>query len=177
MKFREIAQLTQPGSYRIHVPWDYLDKWIKDHEKHDLELSPDFQRAHVWSEEQQQRYVEFILRGGRSARDIYFNCPGWMGDFRGPLQLVDGKQRLQAVCKFLANEMKVFADESNEEDGYLFREFTDRLPLDAAFEITVNNLSERHEVLLWYLEMNSGGVVHTKHELDKVRKLLAEEIY
>ena len=31
-------------------------------------------------------------------------------------------------------------------------------------------------MLQWYIEFNSGGVVHTKEELDRVRKLLEDEI-
>ena len=94
MNFHDIPQFTRAG-YQCHVSWKYLESWIKSQEEElNLDLDPDFQRAHVWSEYQQRKYVEFILQNGQSARDIYFNCDGWMGSFRGPFVLVDGKQRL-----------------------------------------------------------------------------------
>jgi len=38
-----------------------------------LQLNPDFQRGHVWIENQQIKYIEYILRGGKTARVIYLN--------------------------------------------------------------------------------------------------------
>lgn len=52
--------------------------------------------------------VNFILKGGDSGRTLYFNCPGWMKDFKGPYVIVDGKQRLEAARKFVRNELSVF---------------------------------------------------------------------
>jgi hypothetical protein len=39
----------------------------------------------------------------------------------------------------------------------------------------VNDLKTREEVLIWYLEMNSGGTPHTKEELDRVKRMLEKE--
>lgn len=168
MKFRDIPQFTRSADYRVNVGWDYLETWLKHEREISLDLDPDFQRAHVWDEEKQCRYVEFVLRGGQSSRDLYFNCVGWMGTFEGPFVLVDGKQRMEAVRKFLRNELAIF-------DGHRLEDFEDRMPLGVNFLVHVNNLKTRAEVLQWYLDLNSGGVVHTKSELDKVRKLLAKE--
>lgn len=38
-----------------------------------MQLNPDFQRGHVWIENQQIKYIEYILRGGKTARVIYLN--------------------------------------------------------------------------------------------------------
>lgn len=43
-----------------------------------------------------------------------------------------------------------------------------------SFDFIINDLQTEEEVLNWYLEMNSGGTVHTKEELDKVKHLLEE---
>jgi len=37
------------------------------------------------------------------------------------------------------------------------------------------HLEKAGEVLQWYLDFNSGGVVHTEEELKKVRELLESE--
>ena len=80
MKFRDIPQLTRDGTYQVNVPIRYvldnITKWEKD-DYYQLQLNPDFQRGHVWTEEQQVSYMEFLLRGGKTARVIYFNKPSW----------------------------------------------------------------------------------------------------
>ena len=168
VKFSDIPQFTSDGNYQVNQPWDQLESWItRQQEKNGLNLDPDFQRAHVWKEAQQRAYVEFCLRGGKHSNMLRFNCVGWMNDFRGPFVLVDGKQRLEAVRKFLRNELKVF--------GHTFNEFEDIMGWRYDFVIVVNSLATRREVLQWYLDINAGGVVHTEAELQHVRNLLKRE--
>jgi len=170
-RFADIPQYTQDGNYQVNVGWDYLEEWLarnRDDRSYVFDMDPDFQRGHVWFEEQQIRYVEFILKGGKSSRVIYWNCVGWMRDFKGPMVLVDGKQRLSAVLRFLDNEIPVF--------GHLRNEYSDRLRMvKTDFLMNVNDLKTRAEVLQWYLDLNVGGVVHTSEEIEKVRKLLDVE--
>lgn len=167
-KFSDIKQFTRTGSYNVNVPWlsleRHLESWTR--EPPYLDLEPDFQREHVWTVTQQRAYIEYILRGGRSGRILYFNCPGWNIGEMGQMVIVDGKQRLQAVRHFLSNNFGVFG-------GNYFKDYTDILrPVKCDFIFSVNDLETRQEVLQWYLEMNSGGTPHTEGELDKVRNLL-----
>jgi hypothetical protein len=134
-KFSSIPQFTRSASYHVNYSWRYLENWLADQKDIEvnkgmatLNLDPDFQRGHVWTEEQQRRYVEFVLRGGRSARTLLFNCKGWQGSYEGPFVLVDGKQRLTAVLKFLHNELPIF-------DGHYYKDFEDKLPREAQFEV------------------------------------------
>ena len=125
MKFSSIKKFSRSASYNVHVGWDYVDSALAGYNEKNpgdgLDLDPDFQRAHVWDEEKQRRFVEFILRGGHSSRDIYFNHPNWNGSYEGQMVLVDGKQRLEAARKFLRNELAIFG-------GNYFKDFTDKLP-------------------------------------------------
>ncbi len=170
-RFRDIPQFTSFGSYYVNMGPEYLIEhvcgdWVNEL---GLQLNPDFQRAHVWTQEQQIAYVTYFLRGGKSGRELYFNHPGWMGSFKGgDFVLVDGKQRIEAIRAFLADEFEVF--------GSCYSEFTDRIRLtDGTFIVHVNDLKTRAEVLQWYIEMNSGGVVHTNEEIEKVQRLLEQE--
>ena len=101
MTFDEIPQFTKPGSWRADMDIETLvrriDVWVKEY---GLQLNPDFQRGHVWTEEPQRAFVEFILRGGMTGRDLYFNQPGWMVDFEGEFVCVDGLQRITALQRF-----------------------------------------------------------------------------
>lgn len=167
-KFQDIPQFTRSAGYAVDLPWDAflesLDRYVSHHK---LDLDPDFQRAHVWDDQKRIRYVEYMFRGGASGMDIYTNCPGWMSGSHGDFVLVDGKQRVDAVCKFLRNEIPAF--------GSLYKDYTDMLPLTTRFRWHVNDLPTRSEVLQWYLDLNSGGVVHTEDELAHVRALLVAE--
>lgn len=169
MKFRDLPQFTKSAQYSVSIPWEYLERTLESYnEDGKLQLDPEFQRAHVWNQAKQIAYVEFVLRGGKSSRDIYFNMRGWMSTFSGPMYLVDGKQRLESVRAFLRGDIPVF--------GAYFAAFEDRLPLEASFTFQVNDLKNYSEVLQWYLDLNAGGVVHTSEELDKVRAILRAEI-
>jgi hypothetical protein len=64
MNFQNVEQITY-GHYRVNVSWGYLEENLQHYKKnYGLELQPDFQRAHVWTDEQRTKYVEWILMGG-----------------------------------------------------------------------------------------------------------------
>jgi uncharacterized protein with ParB-like and HNH nuclease domain len=170
--FRNIPAFVDKSYYNITVDWKYLPHTIERYQNEGddtmakLEMNPDFQRGHIWTESQQIAYVEYILRGGFSGRDIFFNCNGWMGSYKGPFVLVDGLQRVTAALKFMDSKLKAF--------GSYYNEYTDRIPTDASFNIHINNLKKREDVLTWYIQMNEGGTPHSQEEIAKVKKLLIE---
>jgi hypothetical protein len=177
--FSNIPQFTDWGSYRVDVDWNYLESHIQGYEEDiGLDLDPDYQRGHVWTEVQQVAYVEFILRGGHSGRDLLFNCSGWNTHRPGTCELVDGKQRLTAARKFMRNVLPIFHDGTllGNSKPLRFRDFGGRMRIfQGTFKWHVNDLATRADVLRWYLEINSGGTPHTAAELAKVRAMLAAE--
>jgi hypothetical protein len=90
-----------------------------------------------------------------------------MGDFEGEFVCVDGLQRITAIKRFIHNEIKAY--------GYFYKEFEGSPRMMNDLRININNLKTRKEVLQWYLEFNFNGTIHTKEELDKVKKLLEQE--
>ena len=175
VKFDDIPQMTRDGHYQVQVDWLYLEEhlagWLHDERmpNMDLQVEPDFQRGHVWDEERQVAYVEHVLAGGRGSNILRFNCSGWMSSFKGPFVLVDGLQRLTAARRFLANEIPAF--------GHYRDEYEDQHVLGRVnFIVQVNDLKTREQVLRWYLELNTGGVVHTPEEIARVQALLDAEM-
>ena len=113
MRFRDIPQFISDGSYQVNMSWEYLIEWLDQRVKEEgLQLNPDFQRGHVWTEEQQIKFLEFILQGGKTGRTLYFNDPYWhsvrpktgYADF----VCVDGLQRITAIQRFMNDEIRVF---------------------------------------------------------------------
>ena len=170
MKIRRLGDIPQfpRAGYEVSVPWASMQNHVSSVDFPFI-MEPDYQRGHVWNDEQRSAFIEYGLMGGESSMVITTNCPGWMGDWRGPYELVDGLQRVTAVLKFLKNEVKAF--------GLLLSEFEDKLRPTTCptFRWRVMNLPTRAEVLNLYLLMNSGGVVHSAEEIARVRSLLEEE--
>lgn len=170
MKFEEIKPFIRSGSYEVQVGLRYLERTVEQYIEEGLELNPDFQRGHVWTEEQQVAFVEYLLREGRSGLVVYFNHPNWStgGDCgKVGFVCVDGLQRITACLKFLRDEIKVF--------GHYYSEYEDKPSPMTGLKFNINELSTRKEVLEWYLQLNSGGTVHTEEELERVRRLKDKE--
>ena len=171
MKFSDIPQFTRLGSWEVDYSLQEFVDTIKKWEKSEgLEMNPDFQRGHIWNEEQQIKYMEFLLRGGKTARTIYLNHPNWQkGNELGynDFVCVDGLQRSTSIIRFVQNEIKVF--------GHYYGEFEGRPRMSQGVKININELQSRKEVLQWYIEFNSGGTIHTEEEINRVKELLALE--
>jgi uncharacterized protein with ParB-like and HNH nuclease domain len=174
MKFRDIPQFTKSGSWECDFDLVHFVREIEVFEKEEgLILNPDFQRGHVWTEEQQIKYIEFILKGGKTARVVYLNNPTWYTQNTGTnyndFVCVDGLQRITAIQRFIHNQIKVYNHYFNEYED------TARIP-QGMMKININDLSTKKDVLKWYLEFNSGGTIHTEEEINKVKRLLEQEL-
>jgi len=105
---------------------------------------------------------------GEVGKNLTFNAVGWGTNIEiGPYEIVDGKQRLEAVRAWLRDEFKAH--------GYYRSEFTDRMRLHMGFKWRICSLETRAEILQLYLNINAGGTPHTQAELGRVREMLAHE--
>jgi Protein of unknown function DUF262 len=170
----QIPQLSGKPTYRTDVQLSELPHTLERYLRQNLQIDPDFQRGHVWNPEQKQKWIEFLLRGGKSA-DILLNQPGWMNDFSGEFTLVDGKQRLTACLEFLENKIAVFPGMRGKTEGWTASEIHTSIVRAPVIGIAINNLKTRKELLQWYLELNEGHVAHKPEDLEKVRELIAQE--
>ena len=153
--------------YEVDVPWNHIERSLTEFSGGvELRLDPDYQRMHVWTETQQSAYIEYVLRGGEVGRNLTWNALGWPSGLE-PIELVDGKQRLEAVRKFIRGELEVFGQCYAPGDHLRFTQ--------ASFRFRVCSL-DRADVLRLYLNINAGGTPHTLSELDRVRSLLDAEI-
>lgn len=172
-RFRDIPQFPT-AHYECDVGWRYVEDILTTWgdtcggKMGGLDLSPIYQREHVWERTQQVAYVEYILRGGEVGKNIIWNSPDWGGSYRRTTELVDGKQRLEAVRAFLRDEYRAF--------GHLYSDFTDRLPIGLGFKFRVCQIEDEVGILDLYLNINAGGTPHKPEELDRVRKLRDEAI-
>lgn len=135
---------------------DHIERYITSY---NLDMNPSFQRGYVWIPEQKKNYIEYLLSGGISGREIYFNVPNWMSSKkRGDMVLVDGKQRLSAIIDFINGKFPIF-------DGVYFNDLNYRDVSNIKLKFNVNNITDMKDVITWYISMNKGGSVHTEEDL------------
>ena len=140
-RFRDIPKFTRDGSWQADFNFEYLLQFIDESIKeYNLQLNPDFQRGHIWTEEQQIAWLEFFLRGGRTGRILYFNCPSWQSYIKkgeyDDFVCVDGLQRLTAIRRFMDGEIPVF--------GSYINEYEDKMSLSMDnIKVNVNNLKTK----------------------------------
>lgn len=137
---------------------------------------PDYQRGHVWTDDQASRFIGFILEWG-TAPVIFLQrwAPSISSNETLPDEVVDGKQRMTAICRWLNNEIpasfvdgaKMFIRDYSPEDQ---RQLTG--PGGPTLTIQYVSYSTRAEVIEFYLRMNTGGTPHADEELDRVRGIL-----
>ena len=170
-RLADIPRFTR-ANYAVDVEWCYLEQHLET--LPDIELDPPYQRGYVWTREQKIAYLEYRLRGGISGNDLYWNCTTWDTSMDTPIELVDGKQRMSAVLGFLHNEIPVF--------GRLLSQFEDGKRGMRAhitrFRFHIHSLTDPLDVVQWYIDMNTGGSVHTPTDLApafEIREQLRKE--
>lgn len=169
-KFSDIPQFTRNGSWECDFDVYRLKCFIEDEVSKGLQLTPKFQRGHVWTEEQQIAWLEYFLRGGKSGTTVYLNCPDWNlslpdGAYNEYV-CVDGLQRITAVMRFINNEIPVF--------GTYYKDFEDKPRMRHCIKVNINDLQSEREVLQWYVDMNSGGTPHTTEEIERVKQMIEQ---
>lgn len=180
-RIQHINTLVRPLStagYGCDYDWRDLETALTRYEKHyGLNLLPDFQRGHVWTQRQQEHFIENMMRGVIPTSNllIQFNCPHWdlhdyAGDLPREMQILDGLQRLTAVREFMAGRVLAFG---LPIEGFEGTSFDARRRTQYRFRFEVHTFTRRADLLQHYLDINAGGTPHGAAELDRVRALLA----
>lgn len=90
-------------------------------EKGRFVLDPDFQRDFVWNDQKQSRLIESILM--RIPLPVFYVAE----DAQGRLIVVDGRQRLTTLKRFLSGELTLVLEDRTELHGKTFAELDVRL--------------------------------------------------
>lgn len=164
------------SSYAVDYPWASIERALQEYEDdYGLNLNPDFQRGHVWTQEQQVRYIENVYRGVVQpvTMVIQFNAPHWDdfhydGELPREIQILDGLQRLTAVRQYLSGNIRPFGKLVHEFDGTEFSAKRTTFYLKFA----VHQFKTRVDLLQHYLDLNTGGTPHSETEIIRVKGLL-----
>jgi len=175
---RTIIRPVANPTYTTDVFWHHIDSYLQEtgEDTGGLQLCPDFQRGHVWTESQQLLFIENVIRGliDQSLLTLKFNCANWnttnKGDLPDGIVCVDGLQRLTAIQRCMSGEIRPF--------GYHIDQFNNTpfsCKLKYRFTISIYNFSHKKDLLQFYLDLNAGGTPHSDGELQRVRSMIQGE--
>jgi len=136
-----------------------------------LDLSPQFQRRPVWTEDQQSYLIDTIL-SGLPIPEIYVRSSSTpTGDTR--YEVVDGQQRIRAILLFSSNDLELTGDEITPKwIGKSFEDLTD--PQKTAYwdyKIVVRDVSGASDIEIrdLFKRLNIHSVVLNDQELRHAR--------
>lgn len=143
------------------------------------DLNPDYQRGHVWTTDQAEKFMGHFIEGG-PIPPVYVqryesseNAPAEIkATYYDHAEVVDGQQRLRAVKAWvkgdidavLSNGRRIRYADLDEVDLRMLR----------SLQIAFIDMS-RKDRLDFYIKLNRGGTVHSDAEIDRVRVLRAAE--
>ncbi len=175
----ELDRLIRPletAKYECHHDFNYIRRALDNYAEDwgGLDLTPDFQRGHVWTKDQQRHFIENVLRGVVSSSGfvVQFNCTNWdndsySGDLPRGFQCIDGLQRITAVLAFMDGEILPFGLHVRDLDGSSYSTKGCRFRLKFA----VHTFQTKADLLQHYLDLNAGGTPHTNEEIERVRSM------
>lgn len=130
-----------------------------------LDMNPNYQRDYVWTQEDKLNLIDAIFNNIDIGKFIVNNTSRYGGDF--PLyEIVDGKQRVNAICEFYEDRFSYknfYFSDLSRKDMWHFTEY--RIAL-----AEIDNASEK-DIMHIFLMVNSNGKIMSKRHLEKVRKI------
>jgi len=137
-----------------------------------INFEPEYQRDYVWNLEDQVSLIDSIFNNvdiGKLAF-IHYDTKKWMETGFG-YEILDGKQRIRAILDYYEDRFqykgKYFSDLSYRDRNHFIN-----------YNISVaevRNLN-REQILRYFIKLNTGGKIMSKEQVDKVRKLLEQEV-
>lgn len=118
----EEPETSEPPNIKATVATWSIVEFTDRARENDLDLNPSYQREYIWSNPDSQKLIESVLRGIPLPSIILASMTG-----EQKFQIVDGKQRLTSILRFVGAHPTAiaFAKEKNDLDLFQtdFRKF------------------------------------------------------
>lgn len=147
-----------------------------------LDLSPEFQRRHVWDEEQASYLIDTILNG-LPFPEIYVRSNTTENGLT-TYEVVDGQQRIRSILDFAGNDLQLVGDEVSAK--WVGKSFDDLTPKEKKafwnYDVVVRDLvdASNGDIRDVFRRLNVSAETLTDQELrharytGKFRKLMEE---
>lgn len=166
----------------VDIPWDLLVEQVRGTtgRRPAWNLSPTYQRGPVWSRAQQMNYIGHVLTGGvsppiycqRHDSPKHTSTAKW---YDLPVEVLDGRQRLQAVLDFIEGQIPARVLDGTEHRDLWYKDFDarERRAHTMSTSVVFMDISFKERLTL-YLRLNNGGTPHSAEDLQKVREMLKD---
>ena len=165
--------LPHPTQPPVHEPWETIARAVDGgtDRAEPLTLDADYQRPRAWTAAQQSAFVGWAMTGGE-VPVVYCRRISW----DKPTEVVDGKQRIIAIHAFVRGKIPAVFAHNGREHTVWWRDLDeiDRRSRSLDLRMSYNNWTRR-QALDFYIRLNSAGTPHAPEEIERVRRLLAEE--
>lgn len=132
-----------------------------------LNETPDYQRDLVWSDKDKELLIDSIFKGIEIGKFVFIYLD-YKGESSPMYEVLDGKQRLNAIIDFLEDRFSYkgfFFSQLQNEDRHYFTRYLVTVG-ESRGELTDK---EKYE---YFLRLNTRGVEQSQSHLDYVKKLL-----
>lgn len=147
-----------------------IESWVSYFERDRIVTELDYQREYVWEKDQQQMFLNSILMG------LPLGCISVVKNKNEFVyEIVDGKQRLTTLRKFVENEISVNID--GEEVFYKDLNMAERNMFESCDLPMVRLIdASRLDKLNYFMTLNFGGVAQSESHKNKVKGLIEKEL-
>lgn len=158
MSKRDVRDFYRPAPWTGEITADLTD--IQAIVKRGMDLAPTYQRGSVWSAKQREDFMGHLLQGGEMMPLVVQRVPD-----SGQSEMVDGKQRTEAILAWLEGEVGARMDDGT----LLFRHEVEGPLQRITFKIKYVNMpwDDRKR---FYVRFNSSGTPHTVAQLEAALK-------
>ena len=164
------TDFTKQSAIRLNFQNSTVESIIHRKYHFGVDMNPDYQRDFVWTAEDKEYLIDSIFKGVDIGKFVFVVRPmeEWHKDFIS-YEILDGKQRLNALIEFYENRFPykgVYYNELSHKDKRTFTDHTVSLA-------EVRDASKK-EVLESFLLLNRCGHVMNKAQLEKVEEMIKE---
>jgi len=151
----------------------FLEEYMNDKYQFDFDvflpsLSVNLQRPFVWSLEQKQ---ELILSLILERYIPNFTMIQVENNSKKSYEIIDGKQRINAICSFMRNEFSVHNYYYKDMEGFNRSSVLGRLKVNMYYSYSDSPISDIQKIKLFQL-INFAGVPQEKKHLENLNKLI-----
>jgi hypothetical protein len=161
------TKFRKPEEYRIRYSNSGIDSLLNMVYFFGVDFDVDYQRDHVWTLDDKIALIDSIFNNVDIGKFVFVERP--MGCDRKLLEIIDGKQRLTAICEFVEGRFQY--------NGYYYDElsFSDKNKINS-HGISYGYLENpsRRAIFETFIKLNTAGRPMKNEDIDKVKKLLDE---
>lgn len=168
-----LNRITEHERFRVSPGSHTIESYVGWIERGAFDYNAPYQRPYVWKKKQQQEFLSTCVSGFPIGTIAIAKHKNWLGKDGPWLEVVDGKQRLMTLEKFITGEIPIrlkgidiwWRSLTRAEQLAFGRPY---LPL-----ITMENAT-RQEILDYFIAVNFTGVPQSNAHKQNVLKMRGE---